>query len=60
VRENRRDSERMAFRGVVEDYPAIAAVGVGGVQSGKRGDNEPEKAAVACHEDMPVAVETSH
>jgi hypothetical protein len=55
VKENRRGSARMAFRVVVEGCPAIAAVEVGGVQSGKRGDSRLVKAAGAYLEDMPVA-----
>jgi hypothetical protein len=55
VKENRRGSARMAFRVVVEGCPAIAAVEVGGVQSGKRGDSRLVKAAWAYLEDMPVA-----
>jgi hypothetical protein len=55
VKENRRDLARMAFQVAVEGCPAIAAVEVGGVQSGKRGDSRLEKAAWAYLEDMPVA-----
>lgn len=50
----------MAFRAEAEDCPATAAAEAGGVQSGMRGDNWLEKAAVAYLEDMPVAEMLTH
>lgn len=55
VKENQHGSARMAFQVVVEGCLAIAAVEVGGVQSGSGEDNRLGKAAGAYLEDMPVA-----
>jgi hypothetical protein len=60
AKENRRGSARMVSRVAVEGCPAIAAVEVGGVQSGRREDSTLGKAAGAYPEDMPVAERPIH